>query len=220
MFFPPVDNSNEASFWNYLIQFIYFFTVTQTVKNLPMIQENWVWSLGWEDPLEKGMATYSNILSWRILWTEEPDGLQSMELQRVRHNWATNTFTYIKDDAVKVLNSACQQIWNTQHLATGLEKVSFHSSSKEGQCQSMFELITQLHSELITQLHSFHMLARWCSKSFKLGFHSRWTENFQKFKLDLEKTEEPEIKSLTSLASEKTREFQKKKNLLLLHWLC
>ena len=48
--------------------------------------------LGWEDPLEKGMATHSNILAWGIPWTEEPSGLQFMGLQRVRHNWATNTF--------------------------------------------------------------------------------------------------------------------------------
>ena len=52
-----------------------------------------VWSLGGEDPLEKGMATHSGILAWRIPWREEPGGLQSMESQRVRHNWATNTFT-------------------------------------------------------------------------------------------------------------------------------
>ena len=52
--------------------------VTQLVKNLPAMRETWVWSLGWEDPLEKGMATLSSILAWRIPWTEEPDGLQSM----------------------------------------------------------------------------------------------------------------------------------------------
>ena len=50
--------------------------------------------LGWEDPLEKGMATYSSILAWRIPWTEEPGGLQSMGSQREGHNWATNTFTH------------------------------------------------------------------------------------------------------------------------------
>ena len=52
-----------------------------------------VWSLGQEDPLAKGTATYSSILAWRIPWTEEPGGLQSMGLQTVGHNWATNTFT-------------------------------------------------------------------------------------------------------------------------------
>ena len=52
------------------------------VKNLPAMWETWVQTLGWEDPLEKGMATHSRILSWRIPWTEEPSRLQSMGLQR------------------------------------------------------------------------------------------------------------------------------------------
>ena len=54
------------------------------VKNLSAIRETWVQPLGWEDPLEEGMATCSSILAWRILWTEEPGGLQSIGLQRVR----------------------------------------------------------------------------------------------------------------------------------------
>ena len=58
--------------------------VTQVVKNLPAVQEAQVRSLSREDPLEKGMATHSSILAWRIPWTEEPGGLQSIELQRVR----------------------------------------------------------------------------------------------------------------------------------------
>ena len=53
------------------------------------MQEMQVWFLGWEGPLEKEMATYSSILAWKIPWTEEPGGLQSMELQRVRHNLST-----------------------------------------------------------------------------------------------------------------------------------
>ena len=56
------------------------------VKNLPAMQETRFQSLGWEDPLEKGMATHSSILAWRIPWTEKPGGLQSMELQNIRHN--------------------------------------------------------------------------------------------------------------------------------------
>ena len=60
--------------------------MAQTVKNLPAMQETCVRSLGWEDPLEKKMATHSNILAWKILWTEEPGGLQSMGLQRVGHD--------------------------------------------------------------------------------------------------------------------------------------
>ena len=60
--------------------------VAQTVKRLSAMQEIQVRSLGWEGPLEKEMATHSNILPWRIPWTEEPTRLQAMESQRVRHN--------------------------------------------------------------------------------------------------------------------------------------
>ena len=60
--------------------------MSQIVKNLPSVRETQVLSLGQEDPLEKGMATHSSILSWRIPWTEEHGGLQSMGLQRVRHD--------------------------------------------------------------------------------------------------------------------------------------
>ena len=62
--------------------------------NLPAMQETWIHFLGQEEPLEKGRASYSNILAWRIPWTEEPGGLQSMGLQRVRHDLVTNTFTF------------------------------------------------------------------------------------------------------------------------------
>ena len=67
------------------------FPNNSVVKNLPALQEmqeTWIWSPCQEDPLEKGMATHSSILAWRIPWTEEPGGLQSMELQRVRQDWA------------------------------------------------------------------------------------------------------------------------------------
>ena len=65
--------------------------IAQLVKNLPAVQETQVWSLGWEDPLEKEMATHSSTLAWKITWTEKPGGLQSMGLQRVEHDWVTNT---------------------------------------------------------------------------------------------------------------------------------
>ena len=65
--------------------------VAQMVKNLPAMQETRIRSLGWEDPLEKGMATHFSILAWRIPWTEEPGALQSTGSQRVGHDWVTNT---------------------------------------------------------------------------------------------------------------------------------
>ena len=60
--------------------------MAQWVKNPPVMRETQVQGLGWEDPLEEGMATPSSILAWRISWTEEPGGLQSIGLQRVGHN--------------------------------------------------------------------------------------------------------------------------------------
>ena len=61
------------------------------------MQETWVQSLGWEDPLRRGMATHSSILAWRIPWTEETGGLQSMGSQRVGQDWATNTFFLLSE---------------------------------------------------------------------------------------------------------------------------
>ena len=58
------------------------------VKNPSAVQEMWVGSVGWEDPLEEEMATHPSILAWRIPWTEEPSGRQSMGSQRVGHDWA------------------------------------------------------------------------------------------------------------------------------------
>ena len=66
----------------------------QAVNNLSIMQETWVQSLGREDALEKGMATLYSILGWRILWTEEPGGLQPVGSQRVGPNGVTNTFTF------------------------------------------------------------------------------------------------------------------------------
>ena len=63
------------------------------VKNLPGMQETWIQPLGWEDHLEEGMATHCRILAWRIPWTEEPGGLQSMGLERTEHNWASKRST-------------------------------------------------------------------------------------------------------------------------------
>ena len=73
-FLPPSYNLHSA------------FLVAQMVKSPPAIQETQVRSLGHEDPLEKGMATHSSILAWRIPWTEEPDGLESTGFPRVRHD--------------------------------------------------------------------------------------------------------------------------------------
>ena len=70
----------------YPLQYSWASLVAQTVKNPSEMQKTWVQSLGWEDPLEEGMATHSGILAWRIPWTEEPDRLYNPWGCRVRHD--------------------------------------------------------------------------------------------------------------------------------------
>ena len=95
----------------FLLKHCWASLVAQLVKNPPAVQETWVQSLGWEDPLERGKATHFSDLAWRIPWTEEPGGLQSTGLQRVRHDWATkpwpalSTYMWI-DDYSKIDSSS------------------------------------------------------------------------------------------------------------------
>ena len=81
-------------------------SLAQMIKNLPAMQEAQIWSLGWEDLLEKGVTIHSSVLAWRIPWTEGPDGLQSMGLQRARYNWATDTFLFLSLE-----RTARQEAW-------------------------------------------------------------------------------------------------------------
>ena len=92
--------------------------VAQMVKNLPA-RKTWVQSLGQEDPLEKGMATDSSNLAWKIPWTEEPGGLQSMGLQRVRHNLATNTLSQ-------------GQLWKKKKNAEAIARKIINNSMEKG----------------------------------------------------------------------------------------
>ena len=84
------------------LQYSWASLVAQLVKNLPAMQETWVQSLGWEDPLKKGKATHSSILAWRIPWI-----IQSISSQRVRHNWATFTSLHFR-----YLTTELQSIWS------------------------------------------------------------------------------------------------------------
>ena len=77
--------------------------VAQMVKRLPTIRETWVQSLGWEDILEREMATHSNALAWRIPWAEKPGRLQSMGSQGVGHDWATFTYKLVRFFELKAL---------------------------------------------------------------------------------------------------------------------
>ena len=82
----PGSGRSRGEGTGYPLQYSWASLVAQMVKNPPAMWEAWVQSLGWEGPLEDGKATHSSILAWRIPWTEEPGRLQSMGLQRVRHN--------------------------------------------------------------------------------------------------------------------------------------
>ena len=106
------------------------FLVVQMVKNLSAMRETWVWSLGWEDPLEQEMATYSSILGWRILWTEEPGRLQSMGSQRVGHNRVTNTSTFFFKRYSSNLEAKNSRIRKTfsQVVWTLLSVINYHSA--------------------------------------------------------------------------------------------
>ena len=89
--FPGLSLSHSLSYFraSLVAQLVKKTKQNKQKKNPPAMQETLVQFLGWEDPLEEGMATHSSILAWRISWTEEPGGLQSMGSQRVRHSWAT-----------------------------------------------------------------------------------------------------------------------------------
>ena len=106
---------------------IYIFNVAQTVKNLPSVWETWVQSLSWEDPLEEGLTTHSDILAWRIPWTEEPG------VQRVGLNWMIKhsmclciyiyIYIYIYIVSGKILGYGIKCIWLTvsNHLFLNYE---------------------------------------------------------------------------------------------------
>ena len=81
--------------------------MAQTVKNLPAMQETWVQPLGWEDPLEKEMATHSSILAWKIPLTQKPGGLQSMRKKRVGHDWVNNSFKEKKKESHNWSQALC-----------------------------------------------------------------------------------------------------------------
>ena len=96
----------SSKHWTWWLCIIYTyktgFPVTQTVKDLSEMQETWVQSLVWEDPLEKAIATHSSILAWKIPWMEEPGRLQFMGPQRVGHDWTTSLS--LSSPVLRILN--------------------------------------------------------------------------------------------------------------------
>ena len=105
--------------------------VAQLVKNRPAMRETWAASLGWEDPLEKGMATHSSILAWKIPWTEEPFGIQSMESQRVRHDWEFKPSTSLWGKGKSELKVCLRP---SQHLWAGQRRQILASETCQGRC--------------------------------------------------------------------------------------
>ena len=101
-------------------------------------------------------------------------------------------FKILKDDAIKVLHSVCQQIWKTQQWPQDWKRSVFMPVQRRAMLKNV---------QGSRQLCSFPVLMRLCSKSFKLGFSSTWIENFQIYKLGLEKAEKPEIELPTSVGS-------------------
>ena len=91
------------------------------VKNLSVMWETQIWSRGREDPLEKGMETYSSILAWRLPWTEKPGRLRPMGPQRAGHNWATNT------DIHKQYTMYFQNLYTLFHIVCVLLQCLLHS---------------------------------------------------------------------------------------------
>ena len=108
--------------------------VAQMVKNLPAVQETWVQSLSWEDPLEKEMETHSSTLAWKIPWMEEPGRLQSMALQRVRHDF---TFAFSNKQTCPIFNfslmMSCIHSFNEKflHLKIELQQCSPYSLCRD-----------------------------------------------------------------------------------------
>ena len=111
---------------------------------MPTRQETWVQSLGWDDPLEKGMATHSSILSRKIPWTEEPGGVQSMGSQRVGHDWVTFTFTFFLNFQVDTVLGGGGWWWHCSPCYSDVPR-----SSREFIFCSFLNVMFYLHQESI-----------------------------------------------------------------------
>ena len=131
-----LKNFPKEHFWEQVI-ILRASLVAQMIKNLPAMQEIQVWSLSWEDPLEKGMATHSSITARRIPWTEEAGWLQSMELQRVKHNHASNCTATIlsSSQGPKLKDSKTSQ--GTLHATRREQLKPFSVLSKGNACSGL-----------------------------------------------------------------------------------
>ena len=144
--------------------------MAQTVKNLPAMQETRVWFLGQEDPLEKGMATHSSVLAWRIPWTEEPSMLQSKGSQRVRRDWTTNIFsgrnTVHNVESLQSLGGRLWRSWDKRHSS-----VPRPGSRTHGHPQQDGRMVYEFHMCLSRPL--FPWGPRWHSSTPGLWKHTK-----------------------------------------------
>ena len=142
------------------------------VKNLPAVQERWVWSLVGEDPLEKGMGTHSSTLAWRIPWTEEPGGLQFLESCRVRHDWAANNFT-LPQRGKKIILFWCKiTISGTSSIFT----LSIYTSVATVMQKKLLPFITQLNTHLAKNLENWKRSSGWTPDCHLTPM--RWTDQW------------------------------------------
>ena len=155
--------------WKYkMVQLLWASLIAQSVKNLPAVQKTWVRLLGWEDPLEKEMATHSSILAWRIPWIEEPGRLQSMgsqesdTIQRLNHHhhhscWgeASGFLSHQEDSCGKVKWSRSHYTDWTEatHGSSTMSRVWKASGWRVRQDFEMREVNTDSHFEELGHQH-------------------------------------------------------------------
>ena len=145
--------------------------VAWTVKCLPTMQETRVRSLGWKDSLEKEMATHSSIHAWKIPWTEESGGLQSMGSQRVRYDWATSLH-------VSSLHAFRTLVFVSLILASLSRPISQIVSPSEayGICLSIMPFTWNLHVILLLEMSP--LLAFYWKNSYSFLMDQLWSSHF------------------------------------------
>ena len=154
--------------------------MAQIVKNLPAMQETWVWSLGGEEPQGKGMATHSSIPAWRSPWTEGSGRLQSRGSQRVGHDWAT----FIGPEATVYFHISPSLGWPLKSAFHGLRKQAgyltrnYTRSFKPLLTTSVFQWTSFWH-ELLTKPHWFGPNSRRVHKVCKRG---KWNGDCEYYK--------------------------------------
>ena len=178
------------------------------VKSLPTMQETWVQSLGWEEPLEKEMIIYSRTIAWKIPWTEEPGRLQSMGSLRIGQDWVNSLslFTFMhwrrkwqstlgllpgKSHGQRSLvgysprghkesDTTEQHHFTSLNMPANLENSAVATGlEKVSFHYNPKERQCQRMLKLPAQLHSSHTLAKQCSKFSKPGFSNMLTMNFR-----------------------------------------